>query len=723
MQIFQENDVIIGNSGSSKSFTISASAKAFKVLSSNIYKNKIRAVVRELVCNAVDAHVLNSQTKPYEIKVPNLLDPRFIVRDFGPGLSHEDMIDLYTTYFASTKADRNDQIGALGLGSKSPFSYTSTFSVVSYFGGMVRVYQCMLSNGEPNIVKTHEEPFNDSDVCGIEVIVPVKPEDITRWEKEISYVMRPFPINSYKATGAFLEIDSLELYENYSKDWFGVKGHRNSNCNVYAIYGNIVYPLNDVPGLNTHWLSTKFENLYIHFNLGLLDIQPSREELSLDEKTVKNICDRINTLDEVEKTKDIEHLHTITNKRELARQLLKMSGSSYNALTNTMTTIQGKFISEWTKGFDLEKVLKILENCKTYQNDRGNARIRSPFQSNRSYRRFKISEYDVGKLFEYKQTKVFIVYDDAKNIRTTLEGLWLSSDTNHPEKDDYIITTKDETILNNIIEESKRLMEGDEVVVLKSSELEDIRKLVPGYGIKKKRDYVKRPNSPNAISYTYDKQNDMFIMENLYLVSDEIKDIEGPVIGMYRDDLRVLGANWCELQNKNLQDVKCMASYFKIDKFVVVRPVIFEKIQKNENVECLYRMFYKEYKQALLSVKPENYYFVGNTRFASKLKMYSEFEFLKNDMCGIETVEAKRLNVIYGWFESTRIFPHTESFNKLIAFCNKRYSKNINVAKEKYETKLRLFKTQHYAIYYTMNDTYSFEKWQIDSIINDLKKS
>ena len=62
MIIQGENDQVIGNAGETKAFTIAASAKAFKVLSSNIYKNKIRAVVRELVCNAVDAHVINSNS-------------------------------------------------------------------------------------------------------------------------------------------------------------------------------------------------------------------------------------------------------------------------------------------------------------------------------------------------------------------------------------------------------------------------------------------------------------------------------------------------------------------------------------------------------------------------------------------------------------------------------------------------------------------------------------
>ena len=38
-------------------FRIEASSKAFEILANNLYKDKILAVVRELSCNAFDAHV------------------------------------------------------------------------------------------------------------------------------------------------------------------------------------------------------------------------------------------------------------------------------------------------------------------------------------------------------------------------------------------------------------------------------------------------------------------------------------------------------------------------------------------------------------------------------------------------------------------------------------------------------------------------------------------
>ena len=73
----------------------------------------------------------------------------FSVRDYGVGLSKDDVFNLYSSYGKSTKRDSNDQIGCLGLGSKSPLAYTDSYSVVSFFDGMRYEYIVQLKDGEP----------------------------------------------------------------------------------------------------------------------------------------------------------------------------------------------------------------------------------------------------------------------------------------------------------------------------------------------------------------------------------------------------------------------------------------------------------------------------------------------------------------------------------------------------------------------------------------------
>ena len=132
-----DRTVEIHSSGirSSNQFSIQQSAKMFRILSDSLYSDKIMAVIRELSTNAYDAHVAAGNKNPFKVILPTQANPNFVVRDYGTGLSQKDMEELYTTYGASNKNDSNDFVGCLGLGSKSPFAYTKSFSTISYHNG------------------------------------------------------------------------------------------------------------------------------------------------------------------------------------------------------------------------------------------------------------------------------------------------------------------------------------------------------------------------------------------------------------------------------------------------------------------------------------------------------------------------------------------------------------------------------------------------------------
>ena len=57
----------------------------------NNYSNPALAVVREISANAIDANLEAGTTRPIEIKLPTALNPSFEVRDFGGGLSQEEI--------------------------------------------------------------------------------------------------------------------------------------------------------------------------------------------------------------------------------------------------------------------------------------------------------------------------------------------------------------------------------------------------------------------------------------------------------------------------------------------------------------------------------------------------------------------------------------------------------------------------------------------------------
>ena len=95
-----ENEAVLSNVGSVGEFRIRNSAKAFGILSSGLYANKIRAIVREYSCNAYDSHVEAGRAHlPFDVHLPNAMSPWFAVRDYGVGLDAKQVSDIFTTYF------------------------------------------------------------------------------------------------------------------------------------------------------------------------------------------------------------------------------------------------------------------------------------------------------------------------------------------------------------------------------------------------------------------------------------------------------------------------------------------------------------------------------------------------------------------------------------------------------------------------------------------------
>jgi hypothetical protein len=283
------NEAIVSNVGEIGEFRIRNSAKAFSILSSGLYANKIRAVIRELSCNATDSHVAAGRANtPFDVHLPNTFEPHFSIRDYGTGLSHDQVTQIYTTYFESTKTASNQFIGALGLGSKSPFSYTDNFTVTAIKDGVKGIYTAFINEaGVPSIALMTQEDSDEP--SGVEVKFSVNDRyDFGKFSQEARSVYKYFslrPIVSGNNDFIFEDAD----YE--SKDIIpGVHQLKNSGRCV-AIMGNIAYPI-DVPNADTtlgdlrSMLNCKLE---MHFAIGELDFQASREGLSYIPSTVEAI--------------------------------------------------------------------------------------------------------------------------------------------------------------------------------------------------------------------------------------------------------------------------------------------------------------------------------------------------------------------------------------------------------------------------------------------------
>jgi hypothetical protein len=164
--------------GEQKRFTIAESPEAFEILSSALYEDPMLAIVREIVCNALDAHTLAGVKRPPRVTLPDE-DHDFIVEDFGRGMSEAEIDEIYTSYFVSSKSSTNDQIGAFGLGAKTPFAYTNEFVVETGTGDGRRTY--LMYKDEEGYPKPMITSTSDSNETGTKVTVAVKRPDRMKW--------------------------------------------------------------------------------------------------------------------------------------------------------------------------------------------------------------------------------------------------------------------------------------------------------------------------------------------------------------------------------------------------------------------------------------------------------------------------------------------------------------------------------------------------------------
>ena len=283
-----------GNIGDPQQFTIKTSAMMFEMLSSRIYTDQIRAVIRELSCNAYDAHVMSGKVEvPFILTLPTTFDPSFKIRDFGPGMSHDDIMYLYCTYGASNKNERNDAIGAFGLGSKSPFAYflkngkTGGFAVISYQNGTARTYTAFIDKGFPKVALQSEAETTEPD--GLEVLFPVEQQDVWEFTNKANMVFEFFTV-----------LPTCNVQLNCEKPEYSIQGEgwglrKNASTNqgngVRAIMGMVPYSVGniDISRLSENQQSIIGMPFDIFFKIGEVNPAVSRETIQLDTPTITAI--------------------------------------------------------------------------------------------------------------------------------------------------------------------------------------------------------------------------------------------------------------------------------------------------------------------------------------------------------------------------------------------------------------------------------------------------
>lgn len=279
-----------------KFFGIADQGMIFNILRSKLYSNPILAVCREISCNALDAHrEVGKFEEPIIIQLPTGLESNYKIKDFGPGISPDRIENVFIQYAASTKRGDNVQIGAMGLGCKSPFAVSDSFSVTTIHNNTKYHYVCFIDETKiGKIALLSKEKTNETN--GTEISIPVKSIDFNSFRQHTEQACRHWDVKPI-ITGAELEWQTFsKIIEG--KDWaIAVNNHSYGYEHLpKLVIGGIEYPL-DIEALrkyaDTKLIDVCRGTMIMYFGVGELSLSANREQIYLDKPTQEKIKNRL----------------------------------------------------------------------------------------------------------------------------------------------------------------------------------------------------------------------------------------------------------------------------------------------------------------------------------------------------------------------------------------------------------------------------------------------
>jgi hypothetical protein len=297
---FEQKNVLIGG-GETEAFGVTNDPVLMNMLSTGLYQKPMRTMIQETMFNAWDAHRMgNCQDRPIDIYINDTSG--LIIRDYGPGIHKSEIHPIYCIYGNSTKRQNDALTGGFGLGSKSPYAYTDSFTVTSFHNGAKGMYVMNRVSDKSDGGPGRSIIFEDvpTDESGLLVTIPLKSE--SDMQRAYEYVKELLYLSGIKANIHYAdeEVETIEADEVPPGEWIVNDDDRGG---LYAVYGGVRYKIVADEAYESefnfvHKMSRHLGTMYIGFKPSTLSPLPSREGLNLNEKTVETIRNQLEIMEE-----------------------------------------------------------------------------------------------------------------------------------------------------------------------------------------------------------------------------------------------------------------------------------------------------------------------------------------------------------------------------------------------------------------------------------------
>lgn len=341
----------------------------------DLYTDPITSAVREVISNAQDTTINAKSNKPIEIRLYKL-DKKFSVKDYGTGMTKEELIQVYAQFGASTKTEDLDSIGAYGLGAKAPLAYTTMFMVKTIKDGKLVEAMCTRDDTGINISIIQEKETTEPNGTTVEFAIKTA-EDVMN----VDEILRTYKLLEEASTVKLdINIDSkpeklIKLTTLNVDATVPVEIYLTKNGLTNAIYNcvrnntirprNLVFNVQGYPyytnghysrsNLLDHLLEEKF---IINIPIGVLDFTTSRDNINYNER-YNNFVDKILTeIQQINLETYLKHFNELTGiqKHAVNNYYIRYNSQSYNPIleiTEEQKEFQKKYLKDKTKVFSI----------------------------------------------------------------------------------------------------------------------------------------------------------------------------------------------------------------------------------------------------------------------------------------------------------------------------------------------------------------------------------
>jgi len=261
------NEIKATNLNETEKLTIGDPRVIVQILTEKLYSKPVETSIKEYITNALEASDNVNITLPTKLN-----NYTMSIRDYGPGLSPDEMRDIFMSLGTSTKRDTNNLVGGFGIGSKSAFSFTKAFQITSINGNYKRNYICQIKDGSISLSLLSEELTDEQ--TGIEIKLPIPKDKVFYIKIYIEELFLGFDISKLPNINPKVNIHLCNWIEvepgiEYTSDAYA-KGK------VFIGSNGIYFPF---PSPDKTSLS---RSIGIRIQTGTVDIAPNRETIAIN---------------------------------------------------------------------------------------------------------------------------------------------------------------------------------------------------------------------------------------------------------------------------------------------------------------------------------------------------------------------------------------------------------------------------------------------------------